>query len=50
MIECPICGDKFDPENGVFYLDEKYCSEKCAREAAEEGRDLNEPAEPEEKT
>ncbi|MBW1711677.1 MAG: hypothetical protein JRJ59_00805 [Deltaproteobacteria bacterium] len=48
MIECPVCHEPFDPTQGSAYLDETYCSEKCARKAAEEGRDSNEPVETEE--
>lgn len=47
MADCPICGQKFKASQGVTYLNETYCSDECARQAAEEGRNLNEP-EPEE--
>lgn len=47
MLECPNCGQLFNESDGVDYLDEMYCSSKCAEEAAKEGRDSNEPVEPE---
>ncbi len=45
MAECPACGDAFDPGKGIKYLDEVFCSQKCAQEACEEGRTANEPIE-----
>lgn len=44
-MECPICGDTFDPTKGVKYLDEDYCSAKCAEEAAQEGKTVLPPTE-----
>ena len=50
MIECPICAKSFDPEDGIRYLAEIYCSEECAKVAAEEGRNTAEMVEGEEKS
>ena len=48
MLECPQCGQSFRESAGVDYLDETYCSSKCAQEAAEEDRNSNEAVESEE--
>jgi len=47
MIQCPMCGQDFEPDQGEVYLSELYCSPDCAKKALEEGRDTNEPVEAE---